>query len=109
MVKRILKSKITSWVSLIIGLMLTVVILIAIIYHTDFFANRASSLVSRNLFRGTDYSLEFKSISGNPLDRIKIKDLRIRYVGEDYAFDILRVEEIILSYQVGFPGRRPDF
>ncbi|MBN2185307.1 MAG: translocation/assembly module TamB domain-containing protein [Candidatus Krumholzibacteriota bacterium] len=101
MVKRILKSKITSWISLIIGLLLTVVILVAVIYNTDFFAHRASSLVSRNLFRGTDFSLEFKSISGNPLDRIRIKDLRIRYMGEDYAFDVLRVEEIVFSYQVG--------
>lgn len=75
-------------------------IVAGIIFHTDFFAKRTSTMFSRYLFRGTGYTLEFRAISGNPLERIKIEDLRIRYRSSEYAFDLLRVEEIFLSYDL---------
>lgn len=100
MVKRILKSKVTSWISLIIGLLATAIIFMAILFHTDYFANRTGGMFSRFLFGGTGFSLEFKKIAGNPFDNIRIEKLRIRYTGVDYSFDVLRVEEIKCKFDL---------
>jgi len=101
LVKRIIKHKVTHWVSLAIGLLLTAFILMIVIFKTDFFANSAGGMFSRYLFSGTDFTLQIGKMSGNPLKHIEIRDFRIRYEGEDYSYDIVRIERIELEYSAG--------
>ena len=98
--KRILRSKIMPWISLGIALLLTVIIVALLVLRTDFFAGNAGRMFSRYLFRGTDFSLSIGRIYGNPLGSLTATDLRVRYNGRDYAFDILRIEEVHLDYGV---------
>lgn len=101
MVKRIIQHKVTPWVSLAIGLLITVFILMIVIFRTDFFANSAGGMFSRYLFSGTDFTLEIGEMSGNPLNHIEIRDFRIRYESEDFSYDIVRIDRIELEYSAG--------
>ena len=101
MVKRIIQHKVTPWVSLAIGLLITVFILMIVIFRTDFFANSAGGMFSRYLFSGTDFTLEIGEMSGNPLNHIEVRDFRIRYEGEDFSYDIVRIDRIELEYSAG--------
>ena len=101
MVKRIIKHKVTHWISLAIGLLLTAFILMIVIFKTDFFANSAGGMFSRYLFSGTDFTLQIGKMSGNPLKHIEIRDFRIRYEGEEFSYDIVRIERIELEYSAG--------
>ena len=94
MVKRILKSKLMPWVSLLIGLLLSLFIILVILLNTDFFAQSAGVMFSRYLFHGTHFTLSVEQVNGNPFRELTIKNLRIRYRGEDYSFDVVRVNEI---------------
>ncbi|MBN1163338.1 MAG: translocation/assembly module TamB domain-containing protein [Candidatus Krumholzibacteriota bacterium] len=100
MVKRILKSRLMPWVSLILGLLLTAVILFLVIFHTDFFAQNAGRLFTRYLFTGTRFSLSVSSLGGNPLRGVTARGVRIRYQGEDYSYDVMRIEKIRCLYNL---------
>jgi hypothetical protein len=82
------------WVSLLVGLLLTLFIILIIILHTDFFAHSVGVMFSRYLFHGTPFALSIDQMSGNPLKDITVENLRIRYRGDEFSFDIVRVEEI---------------
>ncbi|HSG27313.1 MAG TPA: hypothetical protein VLA34_02445, partial [Candidatus Krumholzibacterium sp.] len=98
--KRILKSKITSTISLIIGLIVTFVIIFLIVFHTDFFARRASAMLSRYFFAGTNFSLKIDNISGNPLNSLQMRGLHVRYNGPDFAYDVVRMESLSCEYDL---------
>lgn len=98
MVKRIIQHKVTHGISLAIGLLVTAFIMMIVIFKTDFFANNAGGMFSRYLFSGTDFTLEIGAMSGNPLKHIEIHDLRIRYEGEEFSYDIVRIDRIELEY-----------
>ncbi|MCK4236628.1 MAG: hypothetical protein KAX38_05885, partial [Candidatus Krumholzibacteria bacterium] len=100
MVKKLLKSKIMPWVSLMVGLLLTVFIIIILILHTDFFAFVTGRTFSSYFFSGTRFSLRVDKIGGNPLKNLKIEGLKIRYNGDDFSFDVLRVDEIQIKYNI---------
>ncbi|UCF04407.1 MAG: translocation/assembly module TamB domain-containing protein [bacterium] len=100
MVKRILKSKIMPWVSLLTGLLVTFFILLLLVIHTDFFALFTGRMFSNYLFRGTRYSLRMERISGNPLKGLNVEGLTVRYSSEDFSFDVIRVEKISLRYDI---------
>lgn len=100
MVKRVLKSKVMPWVSLVIGLLLTIVIVVIIVLNTDFFAHNASRMFSRYLFSGTPFSLRVDKLEGNPFKGMRIKGLTIRYQGEDFSFDVIRIDEINVRYSL---------
>jgi hypothetical protein len=101
LVKRLIKSRIMPWISLAIGLILSAFILMIVIFRTDFFANNSSRMFSRYLFEGTRFSLSVGRLSGNPLGKMKASDFRIRYNGDDFSFDVVRVEEIRFDYSLG--------
>ncbi len=101
MVKRIIQHKVTPWVSLAIGLLITAFILVIVIFRTDFFADNAGGIFSRYLFSGSDFTLEIGKLSGNPLKHIEVSDFRIRYEGEDFSYDIIRIDRIELEYSAG--------
>jgi len=100
MVKRILKSKLMPWVSLLIGLLLSLFIVLVILLNTDFFAQSAGVMFSRYLFHGTPFTLSVEEMSGNPLRELTVKNLRIRYRGEDFSFDVMRVAEIRTKFNI---------
>ncbi len=100
MVKRILRSKVMSWISLLIGLVATVFILMLLILQTDFFAHNTGRMLSRYFFRGTPFSLRVEKLSGNPFKEIQVRGLSIRYQGMDFSFDILRIDEIRCKYDI---------
>ncbi len=89
-----------SWVSLMIGLFLTMVIVLVIVLNTDFFAHNASRMFSRYLFSGTPFSLRVDQLEGNPFKGMKVKGLTVRYESEDFSFDIIRVDEVALRYNM---------
>ncbi len=101
MVKRIIRHKVTHGISLAIGLLLTAFIMMIVIFKTDFFADSAGGMFSRYLFSGTDFSLEIGKLSGNPLKHIEVRDFRIRYHGEEFSYDIVRIDRIELEYSTG--------
>lgn len=98
MVKRILKYKVMPWVSLLIGLLLTIFIIVMIVLNTDFFAHSSSAMFSRYLFHDTPFTLSIDRLSGNPLNELSMKNLLIRYRGEDFSFDVIRIEEIKVRF-----------
>ncbi len=100
MVKRILKSKLMPWVSLLIGLLISLFIVLVILLNTDFFAQSAGVMFSRYLFHGTPFTLSVEKMSGNPLRELTVKNLRIRYRGEDFSFDVMRVAEIRTKFNI---------
>lgn len=100
MVKRILKSKLMPWVSLLIGLLLSLFIILVILLNTDFFAQSAGVMFSRYLFHGTPFTLSVEEVSGNPLRGLTVKNLRIRYRGKDFSFDVVRVDEIRANFNI---------
>lgn len=100
MVKRLLKSKVMPWISLLTGLVVTFVILALLVLHTDFFAHGAGRMFSRYFFGGTPFSLRVDKLGGNPLKQLKIEGLSIRYQGVDFAFDVLRIDEIRCKYSL---------
>jgi len=109
LVKRILKSRVTSWLSLLVGIALSLFILFVMMIHTDFFAYRTSSLLSKYLFDGTPFSLSFERIGGNPFKGMNLRELKIRYQGEQYSYDVVRVEEIRIAYDIfSFFGEDPN-
>jgi hypothetical protein len=101
LVKRIIRHKVTHGVSLAIGLLITAFILMIVIFKTDFFADSAGGMFSRYLFSGTEFSLEIGKLSGNPLKHIEVRDFRIRYHGDEFSYDIVRIERIELKYSAG--------
>jgi len=88
------------WVSLVIGIILTLFIIAIVILNTDFFAHAIGGMFSRYLFHGTTFSLEVDKLSGNPLKELKLSNLRIRYRGKDFSFDVLRIEEIYCRFGI---------
>ena len=100
MVKRILKSRLMPWISLLIGLLLSLFIVLVILLNTDFFAQSSGVMFSRYLFHGTPFILSVEDVSGNPLRELTVKNLRIRYRGEDFSFDVVRIEEIRTKFNV---------
>jgi hypothetical protein len=100
MVKRILKSRLMPWVSLLIGLLLSLFIVLVILLNTDFFAQSAGVMFSRYLFHGTPFTLSVEEMSGNPLRELTIRNLRIRYRGDDFSFDVVRIEEIRTKFNI---------
>jgi len=99
-VKRILNLKVMPWISLIIGLMLTLFILALVILNTDFFAHAIGGMFSRYLFHGTSFSLSIEKLSGNPLKELRLLNFRIRYRGKDFSFDVVRVNEIYCKFGI---------
>ncbi|MDD3643770.1 MAG: hypothetical protein PHQ19_09950, partial [Candidatus Krumholzibacteria bacterium] len=99
MVKRILKAKQTHWISLGIGLILTVFIVALLVFRTDFFALHSSRILTRYIFAGTDFTLDIGQLSGNPLKEIAVRDFRIRYNGGDYSFDVIRIELVRVAFR----------
>ncbi len=83
---------------MVTGLLVTAFILFLIIFHTDFFARNTGRMFSRYLFEGTRFSLSMSSLSGNPLTGVTAKDIRIRYSGDDYSFDVVRIDELRCRY-----------
>ena len=100
MVKRILKARAMHLISLLTGLILACFIIVLLIMHTDFFAHNMGRTLSRYLFSGTPFSLRIESLGGNPLKELEIRGLNIRYQGEDFSFDVIRVNKIDLSYDL---------
>lgn len=100
MVKRILKSRLMPWVSLLIGLLLTLFIVLVILLNTDFFAQSAGVMFSRYLFHGTPFTLSVDEMSGNPLRGLTIRNLRIRYRGEEFSFDVVRINAVRTRFNV---------
>jgi hypothetical protein len=100
LVKRILKSKVMPWVSLLTGLLVTFFIIVLLVIHTDFFALFTGRMFSNYLFRGTRYSMRMERISGNPLKGLNVEGLTIRYSGQDFSFDVVRVDKISLRYDI---------
>jgi len=100
MVKRILKSKLMPWVSLFIGLLLSLFIVLVILLNTDFFAQSAGVMFSRYLFHGTPFTLSVEEVHGNPLRGLSVKNLRVRYRGEDFSFDVVRIDEIRTKFNM---------
>jgi hypothetical protein len=101
LVRRLIRHRVTHWISLAIGLLITAFILMIVIFKTDFFANSAGGMFSRYLFSGTQFTLEIGKLSGNPLNHVEVRDFRIRYEGEDFSYDIIRIERIELRYSPG--------
>lgn len=100
MVKRILKSKIMPWISLLVGILATFFILAVIVIHTDFFAIFSGSIFSKYLFSGTQFSVKVESIAGNPLKNLHIEGMQLRYEGKDFSFDVARVDTINIRYDI---------
>ncbi|MBU8920646.1 MAG: translocation/assembly module TamB [Bacteroidales bacterium] len=100
MVKRILKSKITSWISLIIALSMTAIIVLLLIFRTDFFALRASQMLTKYFFAGTSFSLHIDRLSGNPLKNVTFDGLYVRFNGADYSYDVVRIERFQCEYEL---------
>ncbi len=88
------------WISLLTGIIVTLVILFILVMHTDFFARSSGRMLSRYLFGGTDFMLRFEKMSGNPLKDITIEGLSVRYRGEEFSFDVLRVERVHVKYSL---------
>ena len=88
------------WVSLLIGLLISLFIVLIVLLNTDFFAQSAGVMFSRYLFHGTPFTMSVESVSGNPLRGLTVENLRIRYRGEDFSFDVVRVEEIRTKFNI---------
>jgi hypothetical protein len=99
-VKRILRYKVMPWVSLVVGLLLTIFIIAMILLHTDFFARSSGAMFSRYLFHDTPFTLSVDHVSGNPLKELSIENLLVRYKGEDFSFDLIRIEEVKVSFSL---------
>ncbi len=100
MVKRILESKVMPWLSLLTGLIVTIFIMAVILIHTDFFAANTGRLLSRFMFGGTDFSLSIDEMGGNSVSNIELRGVVIRYRGEEFSFDLLRVDRIRMEYNL---------
>jgi hypothetical protein len=88
------------WVSLLIGLLLTLFIILVLLLHTDFFAHTVGVMFSRYLFHGTSFALSIDKVSGNPLKAITIDNVLIRYRSEEFSFDIVRVDQIRVKFSL---------
>ncbi|MCI0481685.1 MAG: hypothetical protein L0213_08875, partial [Candidatus Dadabacteria bacterium] len=105
--KRLLRTKIASWVSLVAGLMLAITIILILVFHTDFFASWSGRIFSQYFLGGTGFSIRIEKISGNPLSRIEMENIRMMYNGPDYSFDVVRIERLGCRYDFRslFSGR----
>ena len=74
------------------------IIMMIVIFKTDFFADSAGGMFSRYLFSGTDFTMKIGKLSGNPLKHIEIRDFRIRYESDEFSYDIVRIDRIELEY-----------
>jgi hypothetical protein len=93
-------SRIMPWISLLIGLIVTLFILTVILIHTDFFAANTSRLLSRFMFGGTNFSLSIDKIGGNTISNIEAEGVVIRYRGDQFSFDLLRIDRVRLDYNL---------
>lgn len=100
MVRRILKSRVMPWVSLTVGILLSMFILVLLVLNTDFFAYSIGRMFSRYFFVGSPFSISVEKLQGNPLRELRARNVRIRYQGEDLAFDLFRVDEIHLNFDI---------
>jgi hypothetical protein len=98
--EKIIKNRIMFWVASLVVLILVAVTLGLLFMHTNFFADRVASVIGSYYFHGTNYELEIRKISGNPLGRIDIRDVTIRYRGDDFSYDVIRIEEIDCRYDL---------
>ena len=107
MAERIIKNRIVIWISSFIVFVLVVVILALLFVHTDFFADRVADVLGSYCFHRTDYKLEIGKIDGNLLGRLYIRNLIIRYRGDDFSYDVVRIEEINCRYDlISLLGKR---
>jgi len=107
MAKRLLRTNIASWVSLVAGLLLAIAIILILVFHTDFFASWSGRIFSQYFLGGTGFSIKIEKISGNPLSRIEMENIRMIYNGTDYSFDVVRIERLGCRYDARslFSGR----
>ena len=94
------RKRLMSWLSLLTGLIVTIIIVFVLVMHTDFFARSAAGMFSRYFFHGTDFTLRIDRLSGNPLKDITVSGLSVRYRGGDFSFDVLRVDRVHLRYSL---------
>ncbi|MBN1885730.1 MAG: translocation/assembly module TamB domain-containing protein [Candidatus Krumholzibacteriota bacterium] len=98
MVKRLLKSRLTSALGFLSGIVVAFIAFFLLFVHTDFFASTASRMVSRSLLGGTPFSLRFERITGNPFQGVEFSDVLVRYDGPEFSFDLLRIERMAVRY-----------
>ncbi len=79
---------------------MTVIIVLLLIFHTDFFAHRASQMLTRFFFAGTRFSLHIDRLSGNPLKNVTFDGLYVRYNGDDFSYDVVRIERLQCEYDL---------
>lgn len=100
MVKRLLKSRATSALGFLAGVLVAFTALFVLFVHTDFFAGTASRMVSRSLLGGTPFSLRFDRLSGNPFRGVVFENVQIRFDGPEFSFDLLRVDRVDVGYSL---------
>ena len=88
------------WVSLLTGLLLTLFIIAIIVLNTDFFAHSSSTMFSRCLFYDTPFTLSVDRVSGNPLKELSLENVLVRYSGEDFSFDVIRIEKVKVRFNL---------
>ena len=88
------------WVSLMAGLLLTLFIIAIIVLNTDFFAHSSSTMFSRYLFYDTPFTLSVDRLSGNPLKELSLENLLVRYAGEDFSFDVIRIDKVKVRFSL---------
>jgi len=87
------------WVSLILGILITLFIVGLIVLRTDFFAQNTSRLISSNILgHNTNFSIHIEGFSGNILRGIDAKEVSLRYDAGGVSFDLFRTDRIHISY-----------
>ncbi|MDZ7860131.1 MAG: translocation/assembly module TamB domain-containing protein [Candidatus Krumholzibacteriota bacterium] len=100
MTKKIIKKRILLSISSVIILVILALTIGVLFMHTGFFADRAAGVLGSYYLHGTDYKLEIGKISGNPLNRLTIRNVIVRYAGEDFSYDVIRIDKIYCQFDL---------
>ncbi len=97
---RIIRSRLAKILAVILIMAAILAVSASLLMRTDFFSSRVSEVLSGYYFYGTDYVLDIGRVGGNAYGSLEIEDVVIRYEGEDFSYDILRIGRIELEYNI---------